>query len=62
MDADDFGSRLAKLEAEIEELEQLQRERRRRAGTGAAGGRMQSPALSGMRGNPEELRSVDASS
>jgi hypothetical protein len=29
-DADDFGQRLAKLEAEIEELELLQRERKRK--------------------------------
>jgi len=30
-DADDFGQRLAKLEAEIEELERLQRERKRKS-------------------------------
>jgi hypothetical protein len=37
IDADDFGMRLAKLEAEIEELEQLQRERKRRAVSGEQG-------------------------
>jgi hypothetical protein len=60
MEADDFGRRLAKLEAEIEELEHLQRERKRRAGTGAAGGRIHSPALAGMRGSSEDARSMDA--
>jgi len=34
-DADDFGQRLAKLEAEIEELELLQRRRKRRAESAA---------------------------
>jgi pyruvate/2-oxoglutarate dehydrogenase complex dihydrolipoamide acyltransferase (E2) component len=38
-DADDFGQRLAKLEAEIEELELLQRERKRKSRLGPAAAR-----------------------
>ena len=62
MEADDFGMRLAKLEAEIEELEQLQRERKRKAGADAAVGRKQTAALSGMRGSPAEQGNLEASS
>lgn len=40
IDADDFGRRLANLEAEIDELERLQREKRRRTGIGTVGGTM----------------------
>lgn len=35
-DADDFAQRLANLEAEIEELERLQRERKRKGGLDSA--------------------------
>ena len=52
LDADDFGRRLAHLEAEIEELERLQRDKRRRKGIGAAGTSYSRMRDAGM-GDPE---------
>jgi hypothetical protein len=57
-DEDDFGRRLAKLEAEIEELEFRQRGRRRRAASAPSAGQTAAPAqprpFPEVRGKPPE--------
>jgi hypothetical protein len=62
MDANDFGMRLAKLEAEIEELEQLQRDRRRKAAAGSGWQDTPATAFSEIRGTPGEQQNFESSS
>jgi hypothetical protein len=53
-DADEFGRRLAKLEAEIEELELLQRRRKSRRGSGEPGRAARVPPASQPQPSPSQ--------